>query len=202
MTRELIAGAHPDTRFIQTDCDNIYVADFTERTQTLPEKRSVEVSGKPQISPDGSGEMDSAHFMNPARLAIEFALFHDSEYTDQSGANRKHCEGAMYLQDTPNPLWAAFLELKDCRPKRIRHHAFKARRQIFNVVKDFRQRGILDGSEKLYGIVSCPRRKIAFNNLIAGDTITATRLKKYTGILYYGSNEILILSRQLLQPKI
>lgn len=197
----MIYSAHNCTQFQTVNFSDIFIADFSERTKTNPPKRSVEISANNQPSPDGNGDMDSAVFHNSNGLDIEFAMYDDYTYHDVHGTNIRHCECTMYVPCMEPLKWVAFLELKDCLPKNIHKHKEKAKEQIKNVVDDFKTRGILT-TEIVYGIISCPRKKIAFNDSIIGDTIEWTRLKRSTGINYFGTNETFILSSTALLPKV
>lgn len=196
-----IYSVHSCTQFQSVNYPDIFIADFSERTKTKPPKRSVEISANNQPSPDGNGDMDSAVFHNNNGLNIEFAMYDDYTYHDISGNNIQHCECTMYIPDMKPLKWVAFLELKDCLPKNIHKHKKKAKEQIKNVVDDFKTRGILT-NEIVYGIISCPQKKIAFNDSIIGDTIEWTKLKRLTGINYFGTNETFILSSTALLPKV
>lgn len=201
MMHSKIQTEHSCTRFIQSNAATIYVADFSERTKLYPPKRSVEVSHAVQMSPDGRGPIDSTLFHNDNQLDIELGLFEDSTYHDLSGANIEHCEGTMYVANIPDLKWVAFLEIKDCLPKNVKNHKKKSLTQIQNVVNDFKARGIIT-TENVIGIISCPQKKVAFNSTIVGDMVSATALKRSTGINFYGTNEVFIVSKEIIRPKI
>lgn len=191
---------HSETVFLQVNHRDIYVADFTERTKLSPKKRSVEITNYNQQTPDGSALMDSLVIRNSNNLLIEFSLLHDTLYTSCIVANNEHCEGCFYNDDV-NRNWVVFFELKDCLPKNVDNHREKAIRQIINVVDDFRGHSLITGL-KLFGIVSCPRKKVAFNDTIVGDMFEARNFKRITGITLYGSNEIFVMDENNIRPVI
>ena len=194
--RDQILAAHPDAISAQYNYSNIYIADFADRTASA---RSVEVSDAPQVCPISGGPMDSAVFHNPTTMSVEFVQYDDHRYIDLTGKIVKHCEGTLFPANEADVKWTAMLELKDCLPQNILNHVFKARRQIFNVTKDLRDRHILS-SQKVFGVFSCPREHTAYNDTVFGDVIQQTRLKRYTGIIYVGTNEVMLIDKNTCIP--
>lgn len=202
-----IQTAHAETTISRVGYHIIYVADFTERTKRLPVKRHVEITSNQQLDPNdatGATLMDSLIIHNKKNYQIEFVMLNDNVFTNIV-TNRKHtdehCEGCFSLFGVSSPQWVAFMELKDCSSgsQYKAKHAFKAKRQIYNVIKDLRARGIIS-TEKLFGIISWPQIKTSFDSDINGDIFSATRIKKYTGVTYYGTNEAYITDEKLIRP--
>ncbi|MCQ2312275.1 MAG: hypothetical protein MJZ84_02340 [Paludibacteraceae bacterium] len=196
-----ICFIHPTTSFLQVDYPEIYVADFSERTKMSPHKRSVEITDYNQMAPDGGTLMDSAAIHNDGGLSLEFSLLHDTLYTSTITSNNQHCEGCFYLENDANRKWMVFFELKDCLPENISKHKRKAKKQIENVVKDFNGHSLIDGL-KLFGIISCPRKKVSFNDTILGDMFAARAYKRRTGITLYGTNEVFVMNENNIRPVI
>lgn len=200
-----IHAAHPLSSVITVNYPIIYIADFTERTKLMTVKRHVEITASQQHEPSGVSPMDSLIIHNANNYDVEVVLLDDNVFnsaiTTRPHANQ-HCEGSFSILDKEPSRWIAIIELKDCdsNSKFKTKHAFKAKRQIFNVVQDLRARGIIT-TERLYGIISWPQVKTSFNSMITGaDLIAATRYKKYTGVTYYGANEAYIIDKEVLQP--
>lgn len=202
-----IHSAQPHSSLIAVNYPVIYIADFTERTKHLPValKRHVEITAHQQNEPSGTALMDSLIIHNANNYDVEVVLFDDDVYnsaiTTRLHANQ-HCEGTLSILDKEPSHWIAIMELKDCAStsRYKEEHAFKAKRQIYNVVQDLRARGIIT-TERLYGLISWPQVKTSFNSMITGaDLIAATRYKKYTGVTYYGANEAYIIDKKVLQP--
>lgn len=191
-----ILSAHPQTSFWNSSAETFYIADFTRRTQGTAKPRSVEISETPPIMADGS-RVDAVTFHNDQRLSVEVATYDDYLFEDTIGTNIEHCEGSLYELD--NPQWIAFFEIKDCDERNIQNHKEKAIRQIINASNDFKVRGIVT-AEKVYGIISFPRKHTAFNDDIFGDIIEYTQLKRRTGILFYATNELYIIDKHSLNP--
>lgn len=200
-----IQAEHPLSSVNTVNYPMIYIADFTERTKFMTVKRHVEITSSQQQEPSGTALMDSLIIHNGNDYDVEVVLFDDYVYnsaiTTHPHANQ-HCEGSFSILDKESPRWIAIMELKDCVPNSPHKgkHAFKAKRQIYNVVQDLRARGIIT-TERLYGLISWPQVKTSFNSMITGaDLIAATRYKKYTGVTYYGANEAYIIDKEILQP--
>jgi hypothetical protein len=75
----------------------------------------------------------------------------------------------------------------------------ETKRQIFNAVRTFRRRGIIL-NERIYGIISFPRRHVSFNDTIFTDVYETTRLKRFTGIRYYATNEAIVIDDLRVRP--
>ena len=202
-----IQAVQPDSSVTTVNHSMIYIADFTERTKHMTPQRHVEITGAQQQDPSGTVLMDSLVIHNDNGYDVEVVLFDDHIYNNIITTRPhtiKHCEGSFVILDKESPRWIAFIELKDCaaNSRFLAEHAFKAKRQIYNVVRDLRARGIVT-SERIYGLISWPQVKTSFNSMITGgDTIAATRYKKYTGVTYYGTNEAYIIDKEVLQPVI
>lgn len=188
--------AHPQTTIQEYSAPNIYVADFTRRTQGTTHLRAVEISDVLPTMDDGTC-VDAVTFHNDKQLSIDVAVFDDYKYEDTTKTNIEHCEGSIYTSE--DSQWIAFFEIKDCEERNIMNYREKAVRQVTNVSNDFRVRGIIE-NEKVYGIISFPRKHTSFNDDIFGDIIEYTQLKRNTGILFYATNEIFIVAKNNLTP--
>jgi len=196
VTNTDIQTAHPQTRFQEITAPVLYIADFTRRTQNTSHPRSVEISTL-QPTMDDCSVVDAVTFHNDNKLNVEIATFDDHIYLDTTGTNIEHCEGCLYVKNTPK--WITLYEIKDCDEANILNHRAKAIRQITNVSDDLKLRSIIT-VEKVYGIISFPRKHTAFNDDIFGDIIEYTRLKRNTGILFYATNEVFIVNHDELSP--
>lgn len=196
VTNTKILIDHPQTRFQEITAPVFYIADFTRRTQNTSHPRSVEISVTPPTMDDGT-IVDAVSFYNDKGLPIEIATFDDHIYFDTTNTNIEHCEGCLYVKDTQK--WITLFEIKDCDEANIFNYRAKAIRQITNVSNDLKLRNVIT-TEKVYGIISFPRKHTAFNDDIFGDIIEYTHLKRTTGILFYATNEIFILNDTLINP--
>lgn len=198
---------HPESSVISVNYPIIYIADFTERTKGQTPPRGVEITSSQQLDPSNSTMlMDSLTIHNDKNYDIDVVLLDDYVFhnivrgrvhTDQ------HCEGCFSIKEEV-PNWLVFIELKDCNPgssiESKKDHAFKAKRQIYNVIKDLRGRGLIT-SQRIYGIISWPQYKTEFNSMITGvDIFSVKKYQKYTGVLYCGANEAYIISKDDVSP--
>ena len=55
-------------------------------------------------------------------------------------------------------------------------------------------------NERIYGIISFPRRHVSFNDTIFTDVYETTRLKRFTGIRYYATNEAIVIDDLRVRP--
>ena len=176
---------------------DIYVADMTNRSKNV---RGIEITDHQQPSPDGKGMMDSLVFHNPNILSVDFCIFNDHDFKNpHTGKDDKHCEGCMYPTLHDSTSWMVFVEIKDCKIGSIAEYKREAKRQIFNAVRTFYHRGIIL-NERIYGIISFPRRHVSFNDTIFTDVYETTRLKRFTGIRYYATNEAIVIDDLRVRP--
>lgn len=202
-----IQTAHPQSTLNVVNHPMIFIADFTERTKLLPVKRHVEITSFQQQDPAGTALMDSLIVHNDSQYDVEVVQLDDNIFNNiltKRVHPNQHCEGCFSIIDKQPLQWIAVMELKDCSSNSPykEEHAFKAKRQIYNVIQDLRTRGIIT-TERLYGLISWPQVKTSFNSMITGaDIIAATRYKKYTGVTFYGSNEAYIINKDEVSPVI
>lgn len=175
----------------------IYVADMTNRSKNV---RGIEITDHQQPSPDGKGMMDCLVFHNPNILSVDCCIFNDHDLKNpRTGKDDKHCEGCMYPTLHDPASWMVFVEIKDCKVGNMTEYKRETKRQIFNAVRTFRRRGIIL-NERIYGIISFPRRHVSFNDTIFTDVYETTRLKRFTGIRYYATNEAIVIDDLRVRP--
>jgi len=175
----------------------IYVADMTNRSKNV---RGIEITDHQQPSPDGKGMMDCLAFHNPNILSVDCCIFNDHDFKNpRTGKDDKHCEGCMYPTLHDPASWMVFVEIKDCKVRNMTEYKRETKRQIFNAVRTFRRRGIIL-NERIYGIISFPRRHVSFNDTIFTDVYETTRLKRFTGIRYYATNEAIVIDDLRVRP--
>ena len=179
---------------------DIYMTDMTNRSQNV---RGIEITDYQQPSPNRKGLMDCLVFHNPDILSVDCCIFNDHDIKKpRIGEDDEHCEGCMYPTLHDSASWIVFIEIKDCKAKNIKNYKKKAKRQIFNAVKMFHLKKIII-NEHIYGIISFPRqRHINFNDTIFTDILETKRLKHFTRINYYATNEVDIIDDLHLRPTI
>ena len=171
--------------FQSTSAETIYVADFTERTNSA---RKVEIHAAEPCVPDSSESMDCLKVNNRDKVGLEFCLFDDHQFKDEEGKDISHCECCFF--PTENASGLGFVEIKDCKAKNVATYKDKMKEQILSTVCLFRSSGIVD-KQKVYGILSFPRKKkMLFNDFPYRDIYETTRWVKDYGIHLVAANEV------------
>ena len=107
------------------------------------------------------------------------------------------CGWARTVRDSKN---IAFVEIKDCKAKNVSVYKDKTKEQILSTVQLFKELEII-GEQKVYGIISFPRRKkMFFNDFPYRDVYEATRWVKNYGIHLFASNEVDVVNATMLKP--
>ena len=180
-----IQTAYPQSVFQSTSAETIYVADFTERTNST---RKVERHTAEPCVPDSGESMDCLKVNNRDKVGLEFCLFDDHQFKDEEGKDISHCECCFF--PTENASGLGFVEIKDCKAKNVATYKDKMKEQILSTVHLFRSSGIVD-EQKVYGILSFPRKKkMLFNDFPYRDIYETTRWVKDYGIHLVAANEV------------
>ena len=179
-----IQTAYSQSVFQSTSAETIYVADFTERTNSA---RKVEIHTAEPCVPDSGESMDCLKVNNRDKVGLEFCLFDDHQFKDEEGKDISHCECCFF--PTENASGLGFVEIKDCKAKNVATYKDKMKEQILSTVHLFRSSGIVD-EQKVYGILSFPRKKkMLFNDFPYRDIYETTRWVKDYGIHLVAANE-------------
>ena len=180
-----IQTVYPQSIFQSTSAETIYVADFTERTNSA---RKVEIHTAEPCVPDSGESMDCLKVNNRDKVGLEFCLFDDHQFKDEEGKDISHCECCFF--PTENASGLGFVEIKDCKAKNVATYKDKMKEQILSTVHLFRSSGIVD-EQKVYGILSFPRKKkMLFNDFPYRDIYETTRWVKDYGIHLVAANEV------------
>ena len=180
-----IQTAYSQSVFQSTSAETIYVADFTERTNSA---RKVEIHTEMPCVPDSSEAMDCLKLNNRDKVEFDFCLFDDHQFKDEQGKDISHCECCFF--PTENASGLGFVEIKDCKAKNVATYKNKMKEQILSTVHLFRSSGIVD-EQKVYGILSFPRKKkMLFNDFPYRDIYETTRWVKDYGIHLVAANEV------------
>lgn len=180
-----IQTVYPQSVFQSSSAETIYVADFTERTNST---RKVEIHVEIPCVPNSSESMDCLKVNNRDKVELEFCLFDDHQFKDEQGKDISHCECCFFPTESASAL--GFVEIKDCKLKNITVHRNKSKEQVLSTVQLFRSSGIID-KQKVYGIISFPRKKkMLFNDFPYRDIYETTRWVKDYGIHLVAANEV------------
>lgn len=185
--RSRIRQHYPDTYITTRRVPTIYIADFSERTQSA---RGIEVhSTQPACPLDPNQGMDCVVVQNPIQIDIDVNIFDNNQFKDEQGNDLRHCECCIFPTDNHDKSWVVMLEIKDCKPKNISDYKDDVIEQIVSATNIFRQKNIIT-THRVYGIVSIPRSKVSFNNTIFGMPPEYKSLKKQYNILFAAANII------------
>ena len=135
-----------------------------------------------------------------ARNLLNFTLDGTAEFKDEEGRDIQHCECCLFPAANDDISWVAFVEIKDCKPKNIADYKEKVKEQIISTVQLFRNAHITTGQQKIYGIISFPRkRKTGFNETIFTDYTEYKRLYTEYHIHFYPTNTVQIKNGEILE---
>ena len=140
--------------------------------------------------------MDCFVLDNKNVLPIGFHIFSEQQLVDDEGKDIEHCECCFFPAEEglkPSVIWIGFLDIKDCKVKNIAQYKDKTKEQIISTVRLFRKKGILSSSDRIYGLISFPRRKkVAFDQTIFEDITEYKRLYKAEHIHFFATNQVIV----------
>lgn len=173
--------------------EDIYVADYTNQTKNLPQKRGVEIF---DIKPS---DIDSFFINNPKAIEVGAVIFDNSSFTDSNGKAKSQCEACLFPCQSNNKSWILFIELKySIEAKNNRKNFRKAICQLYKTRYYYLNEGIFDKKKnKCYLIVSLPEQGEPFPNFV----LTPKRisdLKIKHNIILKATNSVKILDDKML----
>lgn len=181
-----ILKIYPQSQFKSSAKEIIHIADFSQRTD---QKYGVEVhETKPQV-PGKQEYMNCLTLKNTPAMSLDFNVFHDNQFKATDQKDIEHCECCIFPTVNGEKTWITFIEIKDCKIKNISIYKDKVKEQIIATVKQFIQHKIIQ-KQRIYGVVSFPRKKVAFDDTIFQDYNEYKRLYKTEKIHFIASNEI------------
>lgn len=198
MMKNKIVEAYPQVVIGGSDAVELYVADFTDRTNSV---RGIEIKDSMPLQPNSDKDMDCFVMQNPHGMSILYNIFDDHQFKTEDGLDIQHCECCFFPEQTIFGSWVTFLEIKDCKRSNVARYKEKAKEQIVSSVKLFRDKGILALGQKVYGVISYPRKgKLTFNQTIFEDPSEYKSLYKKHKIHFYATNEVLVESEKSVIP--
>ena len=144
--------------------------------------------GVHELAALGSPPRQNKQACSALGLIERFDLFGKHRFVSAERKDLEHCE-CCFFPETPAARWVCFLEIKDCKPKNIPGYRSKAKQQVRSTVEAFRSSGILD-KEKVYGVISFPRKKTAFNDLLFADPIEYKKWARDYRIHFFAANKV------------
>lgn len=197
--RSRILNIYPEAEFKTVNDSTIFVADFSERTNNA---RRVEVSSETPLNPDGSNKsMECLRVINSGGLELSFNVFEDHQFKNLSNNDIEHCECCFFPDVVIDKCFVGFVEIKDCKPKKISEYKDKALSQILSSARLFRDNGIVDKTHRLYGIISFPRRKTLFDENLFSNYTDYKRMYKREKIHVFVANNIYVINEKQLSVK-
>lgn len=101
-----ITEKFPTTKLEIYNCSPIYVADFTERTNSA---KGVEVSSAmPKCAINPENDMDVMKIYNEYGYNVVFATFDDNSFKDANGNDESHTEGAIFIDAEEKSFFALY----------------------------------------------------------------------------------------------
>lgn len=194
-----IQNNYPSSVFYRSSSAKIYLADFTERTDS---KRKVEFHETTPQEPNSDKDMDCLIFNNPLQLSVVCNIFDDHQFKCEDGKDLPHCECVLFPESKRDDIGAAFVEIKDCKPKNVSVYKNKVKSQIISTVHIFREQGIIGQRQCVYGIVSFPRiKKMSFNHTIFSDVTEYKELYHKYRIHFLPTNNVSIVNERKLSAQ-
>lgn len=194
--RNRILAAYPESVFGTINSSQIFVADFTKRTNSV---RGVEIHEiQPKDPNEGTVDMDCCVIANETELPIDYNVFHDNQFKNEEDEDMKHGECCLFPNNNDEKSWALFIEIKDCKGSRLFKYKQDVKDKLILNVSEFRRKGILL-KNKVYGVASFPRKKTAFNEMIVSDPTEYKTFYKEHGIHFVPTNELAIISDSILE---
>lgn len=195
-----ILDNYPQSVFYSSTSAEIYLADFTERTNS---ERKVEFHKTiPQV-PNSEKDMDCLVFENPSHLSVVCDIFDDHQFRGEDGKDLPHCECVLFPESKQDDIVPVFVEIKDCKPKNISVYKDKVKEQIISTTQIFRDKDIMGKRQRAYGIISFPRKnKISFNQTIFDDVTEYKALYQKYKIHFLPTNHVSILNEKELSGQL
>lgn len=195
-----IHNNYPLSVFCSSTSAKIYLADFTERTNS---ERKVEFHHTiPQV-PSSDKDMDCLILENPSQLSVVCNIFNDNQFKDENAKDLPHCECVLFPESKQNNAGVAFVEIKDCKSKNISTYKAKVKDQIISTVQIFRNKGIIERLQRVYGIISFPRKnKVSFNQTIFDDVTEYKKLHQKYRICFFPTNHVFIADEKKLTAQL
>lgn len=191
-----IKEVYPQAILGEIESENLFVADFTERTKSI---RGIEIHAAIPLCPGSDINMDCLEIKNPQKLVVAYNIFDDHQFKTIEGKDIQHCECCLFPDLEDEKHWVAFVEIKDCKIKNVSNYKDKVKEQIISTVLLFRGQKIIDSQKNVYGVISFPRkRKIAFNDSIFGDPTEYKKLYQKYRIHFMATNEVVVKNDKML----
>lgn len=185
-----ILAKYPASTFETRASKIFYVADFTKRTQKneAAQRRSVEfLDVQPNDPNEPSKPMQYLAVENPNGISIDCNVFDDSQFVDIDNNQLKHGECCFFPTNNNPNSWFSIAEIKDCRPSKTSAYKQDIQDKMDSMFQIFRNEVSI--TNRIYFIISFPRKKSAMNDAIYTDYVA---LKRYRSFIPLVSNRVVI----------
>ncbi len=168
--------------------NNIYIADYTEKTKGTPITRDVEF-----FSPTPPTDIDYFSIINPKSVEISGIKFDNRSFVYSNGNSKSQCEAVFFPSKSKNNSWILFCELKySNRPVNNENNLRKALKQLFKTRYYYVQTNIITDSNTCYLIASLPMQSEPFPNFsLTQSCLTDLKVKRNIILRLKNSVEIL-----------
>ena len=166
---------------------SLFIADYTEQTQTANSKRGVEIF--PDTPPS---DIDYLTLQNDVNLLNGVIIFDNTSFTRPDGSTLPQCECVVFPETSGVNSWILFAELKysnkaynnDNNIKKAIYQLYKTRTYYF-------QKGIFSNPNPCYLLASLPMQAEPFAQTIISPT-DLIRLKSKHNVILRLTNHAVI----------
>lgn len=174
--------------------DDLYIADYTEQTKTLPVKRSVEF-----FSPNSPTDITFFSVINTPKIIVDGIEFNNSSFVCGNGNPRTQCEAVVFPTVSHSDSWVLFCELKySSKPSNNSNNLKKAIKQLYKTRYYYVQSNVISLTNNCYLIASLPLQSEPFPNFSISQPIL-TKLKRNKNIILRLKNNVEIIDNKLLK---
>ena len=173
--------------------DDIYIADYTEQTKTLPVKRSVEF-----FSPIPPTDINYFSIINTPKLSSDGIIFNNLSFIYGNGHSKSQCEAVFFPTSSGLNTWILFCELKySSLPINNANNLKKAIRQLYRTHFYYIQENVIARTNNCYLIASLPLQSEPFTHFSISQAFLS-KLKRNRNIILRLKNSIEIIDEELL----
>ena len=173
-----------------TTCNSIYVADYTQQTQS---KNGVMLF-------DGTIPLNIDYFTvnNPKSIEIDSIRFDNQSFFKPNGDIASQCECVIYPHSSNDKSWILFLELKySNKTKNNRYNLNKAKRQLFKTQYHYKSKKVFDKNNTCYLLASLPMQTPPFANSSFPPNYLSAMKKKHNVIIRFQNSVEIIDDRKI-----
>jgi len=161
---------------------SLYLADYTQKTKTLPLAKRRGVKIFQDIPPT---DIDCFTLQNDVGLQNGFIIFDHTSFTKPDGNIASQCECVVFPETSTTDSWIFFAELKysDNTYKNNNKKLAEAIRQLYKTRTYYFQKGIFSKTNTCYLLASLPVQAEPFAQTIVSQTDLKKLKRKHNVIL-------------------